>query len=106
MIIPALHRILIKQDKLEEADELYVRAKKAGIEIAQTDDNKRAQASVDTGTVVAVGDTAFRDFETTSPISPGDRIAYARFSGKFVKDPSDSTEYVLLNDEDVVAIFK
>lgn len=106
MIIPALHRILIKQDKLEEADEVYVRAKKAGIQIAPTDDNKRAQASVDTGTVVAIGDTAFRDFGTTSPVSPGDKIAYARFSGKFVKDPSDGEEYVVLNDEDVVAIFK
>jgi co-chaperonin GroES (HSP10) len=106
MIIPALHRILIKQDKLEEADELFVRARKAGIEIATTDDMKRAQAGVDTGTVVEIGETAFRDFGTTSPVEKGDRIAYARFSGKFVKDPTDGTEYVLLNDEDVVAIFK
>lgn len=106
MIIPALHRILIKQDKLEEADEVYIRARKAGIEIAQTDDNKRAQASVDTGTVVAIGETAFRDFGTTSPIVEGDRIAYARFSGKFVKDPATGEEFILLNDEDLVAIFK
>lgn len=106
MIVPVLHRILIKQDKLEEADEMYVRARKMGIEIALTDDNKRAQASVDTGTVVDIGATAFRDFGTTSPVQKGDRIAYARFSGKFVKDPIDGVEYVMLNDEDVVAIFK
>lgn len=106
MIVPALHRILIKQDKLEEADEVYIRARKAGIEIAQTDDNKRAQAGVDTGTVIAIGETAFRDFGTTSPVAPGDKIAYARFSGKFVKDPATSEEFVILNDEDVVAFFK
>lgn len=106
MIVPALHRILIKQDKLEEVDEVYIRARKAGLEIANTDSNLRAQASVDTGTVIAIGDTAFRDFGTTSPIVEGDRIAYARFSGKFVKDPTTEEEFVLLNDEDVVAIFK
>lgn len=106
MIIPALHRILIKQDKLEETDETYVRAKKVGIVIAENENNKRAQASVDTGTVIAIGETAFRDFGTTSPIVEGDRIAYARFSGKFVKDPTSEEEFVLLNDEDVVAIFK
>lgn len=106
MIIPALHRILIKQDKLQEVDETHIRARKAGLIIAETDTNVRAQASVDTGTVVAIGETAFRDFGTTSPIVEGDRIAYARFSGKFVKDPATEIEYVLLNDEDVVAIFK
>ena len=106
MIIPCLHRVLIKQDKLEEADEVYIRARSVGIQIALTDDNKRAQASVDTGTVVDIGSTAFRDFGTSPPIQKGDRIAYARFSGKFVKDPSDGIEYVMLNDEDVVAIFK
>jgi co-chaperonin GroES (HSP10) len=106
MIVPALHRILIKQDKLEEADEVYIRARKAGIEIAQTDDNKRAQASVDTGTVIEIGATAFKDFGTESPIEKGDRIAYARFSGKFVKDPTTNEEFVILNDEDICAIFK
>lgn len=106
MIVPALHRILIKQDKLEEVDEVYQRAKKAGIDIPELDSNKRAQAGVDTGTVMAIGETAFRDFGTASPISVGDKIAYARFSGKFVKDPTSEETFVLLNDEDVVAIFK
>lgn len=106
MIIPALHRILIKQDKLEETDETFKRAGKAGIIIPELEANKRAQAGVDTGTVIAIGETAFRDFGTTSPVVEGDRIAYARFSGKFVKDPTTEEEYILLNDEDVVAIFK
>lgn len=106
MIVPALHRILIKQDKLEETDETFKRANKAGIIIPELEANKRAQAGVDTGTVIAIGETAFRDFGTTSPVVEGDKIAYARFSGKFVSDPTTGEEYVLLNDEDVVAIFK
>lgn len=106
MIIPVLHRILIKQDKLEETNKDYVRARAAGIVIPDHEDNKRAQAGVDTGIIIAIGDTAYRDFGTTPPIKVGDRIAYARFSGKFITDPEDNEEYVALNDEDIVCIFK
>lgn len=106
MIIPVLHRILIKQDKLEETNKDYVRARAAGIVIPDHEDNKRAQAGVDTGTILAIGETAYRDFGTTPPIKVGDRIAYARFSGKFITDPEDNEEYVALNDEDIVCIFK
>lgn len=100
-----LHRILIKQDKLEETNVDYLRARAAGIVLPDSDDKKRAQAGVDTGTVVAIGDTAFRDFGTTSPIKVGDKIAYARFSGKFITDPDDKQEFVALNDEDVICVF-
>lgn len=106
MIIPVLHRILIKQDKLEETNKDYVRARAAGIVIPDHEDNKRAQAGVDTGTILAIGETAYRDFGTTPPIKVGDRIAYALFSGKFITDPEDNEEYVALNDEDIVCIFK
>lgn len=106
MIIPVLHRILIKQDKLEETNKDYVRARAAGIVIPDHEDNKRAQAGVDTGTILAIGETAYRYFGTTPPIKVGDRIAYARFSGKFITDPEDNEEYVALNDEDIVCIFK
>ena len=106
MIIPALHRILIKQDKLEEVDPTYTRMKAMGLQLPEAEDRQRAQASVDTGTIVAIGETAFKDFGTVSPVVKGDKIAYARFSGKFVKDPETTEEYVLLNDEDIVAIFK
>ncbi|MBL0233200.1 MAG: co-chaperone GroES [Chitinophagaceae bacterium] len=106
MIIPVLHRILIKQDKLEETNKDYLRARAAGIVIPDHEDNKRAQAGVDTGTILAIGETAYRDFGTTPPIKVGDRIAYARFSGKFITDPEDNEEYVALNDEDIVCIFK
>lgn len=106
MIEVVLHRILIKQDKLEESDKTYVKMRELNMVLPELEDKKRAQAGVDTGTVIAIGGTAFRDFGTDPPIAVGDRIAYARFAGKFIIDPSDEQEYVVLNDEDVVCIFK
>jgi co-chaperonin GroES (HSP10) len=106
MIIPTLHRILVKADKLEEVDKTHQQAKKLGIVIPEHEDKKRAQAGVDTGTVVSLGPTAFRDFNADSPIKEGDYIAYARFAGKIITDPRTEEEYVILNDEDVVCIFK
>jgi len=107
MIIPVLHRILVRQDKVEETDETYRRARAAGIEIPISEEQKnRAQAGVDKGKVVAVGSTAFKDFGTNSPIEVGDYIAYARFSGKIVTDPYTKEDFVALNDEDIVCIFR
>jgi co-chaperonin GroES (HSP10) len=106
MIIPTLHRILVKADKLEDVDKTYVKAKQIGIVIPEHEDRKRAQAGVDKGTVVSIGPTAFRDFQAESPIKEGDYIAYARFAGKIITDPETEEEYVILNDEDVVCLFK
>lgn len=106
MIEVVLHRVLIKQDKLEDANKTYVKMREMNLVLPDMDEKKRAQAGVDTGTVIAIGNTAFRDFGTTPPIAVGDKIAYARFAGKFITDPVDDQEYVALNDEDVICIFK
>ena len=104
MIVPTLHRILVKQQKLNEAHKEYQRAEAIGIIIPEHEDNKRAQAGVDKGTVVSIGPTAYRDYNVDVPIKVGDVIAFARYSGKTIVDPTDEEEYVCLNDEDVVAI--
>lgn len=104
MIVPLLHRIIVKQHKLEDTAQEYKRAAKVGIIIPEHEDNKRAQAGVDKGTVISVGPTAYRDFGIEPPIKAGDVVAFARFSGKTIVDPKDEQEYVALNDEDVVAI--
>ena len=106
MIIPVLHRILIKPYKFEEIDDSYKKAESLGLIIPELEENKRRDASVDIGTVVSIGSTAFKDFGTVSPIEIGDKIVYAKFSGKIVKDLNDKIDYVLLNDEDIVAILK
>lgn len=106
MIEPILHRILVRPDKIEEIDPALKQAKAAGIVIPELESRKREQASVDSGTVVSFGPTVFRDFNTTNPLSVGDYIAYARHSGKRITDPDTKEEFVLLNDEDVVCIYK
>jgi co-chaperonin GroES (HSP10) len=104
MIKPTLHRIIVKQHKLEDTNKDYRRAQAAGLIIPDHEDKQRAQAGVDKGVVISMGPTAFRDFNTEVPIKVGDTVAFARFSGKTIADPKDDEEYVALNDEDIVAI--
>lgn len=105
MLQAVLHRVIIKADKFVESNPDYQKARSLGLEIPEMEDHKRAQAGVDTGTVVDVGPIAFRDFGAESPIQVGSRIGYARFGGKIVRD-TDETEYVVLNDEDVIVVYK
>lgn len=99
------HRVLVKPFKLEEIDEAYARAKKAGIQFVDNDDMKRQQNAVDKGTVVDVGNTAFKDFGGEPWCEIGDLIAFAKYSGKYVEDPFTKETFVILNDEDVVCVF-
>ena len=112
------HRVLVKVEKLEEADEVYKRAARAGIQFADTEDSRRARAGLDKGTVVQVGDDAFKAFYLHANPSDermiffrpwcdkGDTIAFAKYSGKVIEDPEDGLKYVVINDEDVVAVLK
>lgn len=101
MLIPVTHRIVVKPDNLLEEDEVYRSARRAGIEIRGT---QREQDAVDTGKVVAFGPTAFKDFGCDNPLSIGDTVVFAKYGGKKVKD--GDKEFIVLNDEDIVAIIK
>lgn len=111
-IIPVGHRVLIKQERFDEHDEVMNSAKRAGLEII-TDRNVRYQASVDKGEVVAVGPTAWKDFGEEPWARVGDSVVFTKNAGKIVQDPSEKdvpetarTPYVLLNDEDIIAVLK
>jgi len=105
MIKTPLHRVTIIPFDVDEWDETRKRAKAAGFALPDADaGGVRAKASVDMGTVYQVGPTAFRDFGDT-PVSVGDTVAYVKNSGKFIKDPYDQKEYLVLNDEDIVMVF-
>lgn len=98
-----LHHVLVKQDEATEADDTYKRAKASGI-ILELD--KREQAAVEYGTVVQVGPTSFLDYGRDPTIlKEGDRVSFARYSGKSIKD-SDNEEYVLLNDSDILVVIE
>lgn len=106
MIFPLLHRILVKPEKFEDVNKDIQRAKAFGLVIPELEDMKRAQASVDVGVVVSIGPTAYRDFNTEVPISVGERVNYARFAGKLIRDPETDEEFVCLNDEDIICVIR
>ena len=102
MLIPLGHRLLVKPEKLEDVDPMFAAAKRAGIQLMESDARKE-QIAVDTGTVVLIGSTAFKDFGGEPWCNIGDKVAYTRYGGKLLKDPEDGIEYIILNDEDLVA---
>ncbi len=111
MIIPCGHRVVVKQEKLEDSDPAYKKATKLGILIADSEDKKREQMGLDKGVVCALGRGAFVEFNrnqmTDGPwCKIGDRIAFAKYSGKTVVDPDDHETYMVINDEDVVCIIR
>ena len=103
MIKLLTHHVLVKLEDPTEADDLYRRAKAVGLQL-QLD--KREAEAAEYGTVIQVGPTAFVDYGRDSSIlKEGDRISLARYSGKSMKD-SDGTEYLLLNDQDVLVVIE
>lgn len=104
MIVPLLHRVIVKPLAFDEFDKDIQHAKKIGLVIPELEEMKRAQASVDQGEVVAIGDTAFRDYNVECPIKLGDVVNYARFAGKIVEQ--NGQKFVILNDEDILVVIK
>ena len=96
MITLLLHTILVKPDEVEKKTA-------SGIVIPDMVTDKERKA-VEYGTVVSVGPTAFADYGRDSTIlTGGDRISFARYAGKMVKDV-DGTEFLIVNDCDVLAV--
>jgi co-chaperonin GroES (HSP10) len=101
------HRVLVKPDTLADIDPGVAAAKKAGIILAPQNERTESTA-IDTGVVVEIGPTAFADFGGADKwCQVGDRISYTRHGGKFVSDPDDKeTKWLVLNDEDVVMVWR
>lgn len=96
-------RILVRPQKLQEHDKLFADAKRAGIVIPEFSERKE-QVNVDKGTVLQIGEKCHEDY--VGHLKVGDMIGYAKFGGKFIQDPQDEEIYLVINDEDVVCIFK
>lgn len=98
MLTPVLHRIILKLDSIEEVTA-------SGIVIPK-DLIEKERKAVEIGTVVSIGETAFKDYGgSIDTIKIGDRVIIAKYSGKEIKD-IDETQYVVINDEDVLVIIK
>lgn len=98
MLIPILHRLIVKLETLEEVSP-------GGI-VLPKDLIKKERKAIEIGTVISIGETAFKDYGgSNNTVSVGDRVVIAQYSGKEVKD-LDGTTYVVINDEDVLIILK
>jgi len=102
-IKPVLHRLIVLPDKVEDADDLIKRAKAAGLEIEL---DKREQRAMTTGTVVSIGSTAYKhQFGSSAEeqgIAEGSHILFEKYAGGAVPN----TEFILLNDEDVLGVLE
>jgi len=98
MIVPSGHRVLVRADEVDE---------KQGSIYLPVETKERRQNEQVIGTIVRIGKTAWLDFSKGEPwAEEGDRVFYARNGGWKVKDPEDDKFYVILNDEDIVAVIK
>lgn len=105
-IKPAGNRVLIRRDDVENHDPKFAAARQAGIVIPETEDYHRRQAGMDRGEVVALGPTAYTDdFYKGKPYcKPGDMVVFAKYAGKALTDVTTGINYIIINDEDVIAV--
>lgn len=105
MLQPLGHRVLIKQDKLEDTDPTFKKAKDAGLVMPVIVELEREQAAISRGTVAAIGTTCWKDpsLGGTPWAVVGDYVYFAKYAGSHITDPITKEKYVLLNDEDIIA---
>lgn len=96
-------RLLIKPFKIQEHDKVFDSARKAGIILTEISERKE-QINVDKGIVLQIGSKCHEDY--VGSLEVGDTIAYAKFGGKFIQEPGSDELYLVINDEDVICVFK
>ena len=103
-------RILVKQHKLEDVNPVFKAAKAAGIALPEASrEVKLEQRALDRGVVFQIGPLAYLDWDDGRPwCSVGDVVLYARHAGKVIKEKEgeDVEEFIILNDEDVIAVLE
>ena len=71
------------------------------------DDERRERAALQTGVVVGVGNTCWTgDSFNEAWCVEGDHILFSKHSGRFVQDPTDDSEYLIMNDTDVLCVIE
>ena len=88
-----VHRVIIKPRIETETA--------SGIVLAR---DERSQAiNSDQGTVFMIGPKAWKDFNCeTPPVKVGDKVFYAKYGAKVLKDERTGDLYIIANDEDIL----
>lgn len=96
-------RILVKPFNAEELDPRLASAKAVGI-VFQDKTERQTQAHAEKGTILEIGPKANPDYMEGAKV--GDTIGFTKFGGKFVKEHEDDVDLLIINDEDVICVFK
>lgn len=96
-------RVLVKPFTIQEHDKVFAAARKAGIALPELSQRKE-QINVDKGTVLQLGEGCHPDY--VGKLAVGDVIGFAKFGGKFVQDLDNEDVFLIINDEDVICVFK
>lgn len=96
-----VHRVIIRPYTL-----IKEKAKTGGvIDLSQVDDRAHAINS-DRGEIFMIGPEAWKDFGCdTPPFKKGDKVYYAKYGAKTLKDRLTGDLYILCNDEDVLVAY-
>lgn len=101
MIVPTDYRVILTYEQIADVDPQFKKAKAAGLYLPEDhEDMQRKQVGIDKGNVVAIGPNADFGFE----VKVGERVGFAKHSGKVIEDESTKTKYIILNDEDVLYV--
>jgi co-chaperonin GroES (HSP10) len=103
MIVVTGCRILVKPLAEEEVDENVKRMKELGFEFIKSDE-RRQKVNMDRGTILQMGPKANEDYVAGAEV--GDTVGFAKFGGKFVTDDDTKEELLILNDEDIICVFR
>ena len=95
---PAGHRVLVRPDDPPE--------KIGSLFVPNWVKDNRATENIK-GTILKVGMTAWKAFDEGLPWAKvGDRVAFAKYGGFILEDENTKEKFRLLNDEDIVAIWR
>jgi co-chaperonin GroES (HSP10) len=102
MIIVTGCRILVKPLTFADFDPTAKKLKELGFETAP--DKRQEKINMDRGVVLQIGPKC--DEVYVGDLKKGDIIGFTKFGGKFFQDEKTKEELLIINDEDVICIFK
>lgn len=105
-LVPAGHRVLVKLKQIEKEKEV-VNDWGFVTEIKDERALEREQYATQEAYVMDLGITAFRGFDSGEPwCKKGDLVLICKYSGEDRKDLEEGEIYRIINDEDVIGVFR